>query len=67
MTRVYSSSVAKKLALRFILDNIDYRKKCQYLQEIIAMGKTDKQWTLALTTYFDTPMTDCSLRKFSRN
>ncbi|MEO6611474.1 MAG: hypothetical protein ABIT05_05055 [Chitinophagaceae bacterium] len=67
MIRVYSSSVTKKLALRFILDNIDYRKKCQYLQEIIAMGRIDNQWRLALTTFFDTPMTGGSLKKFSRN
>jgi hypothetical protein len=67
MTRVYSSSVAKKLALRFILDNIDYRKKCLYLQEIIAMGREDQQWRIALNAYFDTPLTDFSLKKFSKN
>jgi len=67
MIRVYSSSVTKKLALRYILDNIDYRKKCLYLQEIISLGRENEIWRTALATFFDTPMARISLKTFSRN
>ena len=67
MTRVYSSSVTKKLALRFILDNIEYRKKCLYLQEIISMGRKDEVWRMALTSFFDTPFAGFSPRAFCKN
>ncbi|OSZ79969.1 hypothetical protein CAP36_01510 [Chitinophagaceae bacterium IBVUCB2] len=67
MTRYYSANAAKKLALKFILDNIDYKKKCLYLQEIIAMGKEDHLWLQALTSFFDTPMKTNSFRLLSKN
>ena len=67
MTRVYSSSVTKKLALRFILDNIDYRKKCLYLQEIISMGRKNDEWRKALATFFDTPMARFSIKTLNKN
>ena len=67
MIRTYSSSVAKKLALRFILENIDYRKKCLYLQEIISLGKVNDTWRAALAVFFDTPFTSLSLKAFSKN
>ncbi len=67
MTSNYPANAAKKLALKFVLDNIEYKKKCLYLQEIIAMGKEDNLWMKALTTFFDTPFKTTSFRLLSKN
>lgn len=67
MTRTFSSQITKKLVIRFILENIDYRKRCLYLQEIIALGKADAVWLKALAAFFDTPVKDFPLKKFSKN
>ncbi len=64
---IYYSDVAKRLALKYVLDNIEYKKKCLYLQEIIAMGKADTIWMKALTAFFDTPMNTSSFRLLSKN
>jgi hypothetical protein len=48
---IYSSDPAKKLVVRFILDNIDYRKRCSYIQEIIAIGKIKDTWRQALLSF----------------
>jgi len=64
---LYYSDAAKKLALKFVLDNIEYKKKCLYLQEIIAMGKVDNLWMKALTAFFDTPMNTNSFRLLNKN
>ena len=67
MTNNYTVPVAKKLAFKFILDNIEYKKRCMYLQEIIEMGKGNDVWMKALTAFFDTPLNKSSLRAFSKN
>jgi len=67
MTRLFSSETSKKLALRFVLENIDYRKRCLYLQEIISLSKLKDVWRKALLSYFDSPLNDYSLRAFSKN
>ncbi len=67
MTRIYSSQATKKLALRFILENIDYRKRCLYLQEIISMGRQNEIWRQALTSFFDAPFHQDSAKAFSKN
>jgi len=67
MIRTNSSPVAKKLLLRFILENIDYRKKSLYLQEIISMSRVNDVWRKALTAFFDTPASNISLKTFSKN
>jgi hypothetical protein len=67
MMVLYSSNVTKKLAVRFVLDNIDYRKKCLYLQEIISLGKIKDVWRQALISYLDTPFDNLSLKVFSKN
>jgi hypothetical protein len=68
MTRIINSSeAAKKLALRYILENIDYRKKCSYLQDIISMSRENDTWRKALATYFDTPYIAMPSKKFSKN
>jgi hypothetical protein len=67
MTIIYSSDVRKKLVVRFILDNIDYRKRCLYLQDIISMGKIKDVWRQALVSFLDTPLDDLSLKVFSKN
>jgi len=67
MTRLYSSEASKKLVLRYILDNIDYRKRCLYLQEIISLSKLKDVWRKALISYFDSPLNEHSLIAFSKN
>lgn len=57
----------KQLALRFILENIDYRKRCLYLQDIISLGKTDDVWRRALERFFDIPLKGLPFKKFSQN
>jgi hypothetical protein len=67
MIRIYSSKATKKLALRFILENIDYRKKCLYLQEIVSLSRINDVWRQALAAFFDTPPSKLSLKVFSKN
>jgi hypothetical protein len=67
MTDTHSSEVAKKLAFRFILENIDYRKRCLYLQEIISLGKVNDAWRKALAVFFDCSTNNFSLKAFSKN
>lgn len=67
MIRTDSAQTTKKLALRFILENIDYRKRCLYLQEIISLGRVNDVWRQALSTFFDTPLSNISVKVFSKN
>jgi hypothetical protein len=66
MINTYSSELTKKLALQFILENIEYRKKAIFLQEIISMSKLNDVWRQALAAFFDTPVNNFS-QAFSRN
>ena len=67
MIGTYTSEVTKKLAFRFILENIDYRKRCLYMQEIISLGKVNDGWRQALTLFFDCPVNNFSMKAFSKN
>ncbi len=67
MIRTYSSQTTKELAVRFVLENIDYRKRCLYLQEIISMGRENDIWRQALTAFLDTPPNKFSIKAFSKN
>jgi hypothetical protein len=67
MISTYYSDVRKQLALRFILQNIDYRKRCLYLQDIIFLGKRDDVWLKALERFFDIPLKGLPFKKFSEN
>jgi hypothetical protein len=67
MIRTNSSPDAKKLVLRFIMENIDFRKRSLYLQEIISMSRINDTWRKALAAFFDTPATNFSLKTFSKN
>ena len=67
MISTCSSPVAKKLAFRFILDNIDYRKRCIGLQDIVFLSKKYDIWRQALITFFDTPVSSRSFKTFSKN
>ena len=62
-----SSTASKKLLLRFIMENIDYRKRSLYLQEIISMSRVNDVWRRALTTFFDTPAASFSVKAFCKN
>jgi len=67
MVRSFSSETSKKIAFRYIQENIDYRKRCLYLQEIISMSKNNDVWRRALTTYFDTPFYQRPFAAFHKN
>jgi len=67
MIRTYSSQTTKELAVRFVLENIDYRKRCLYLQEIIGMGRENDVWRQALIAFLDTPPNKFSIKAFSKN
>ena len=67
MTPTYSSQTTKELAVRFVLENIDYRKRCLYLQEIISMGRENDVWRQALAAFLDTPPNKLSIKAFSKN
>ena len=67
MIPVFSSTVTKKLVLQFAQQNIDFRKRSIYLQEIISIGKTNELWIKALKIFFDTPLSKNSLKAFSKN
>jgi hypothetical protein len=67
MIRTNSSQTTKELAVRFVLENIDYRKRCLYLQEIISMGRENDIWRQALTAFLDTPPNKFSIKAFSKN
>jgi len=65
--RAISSIAVKKLAVQFVLDNIDYRKRCLYLQEIIYMSRANDVWRKALASFFDTPLNLQLANNFSQN
>jgi hypothetical protein len=67
MIGTYTSEVSKKLAFQFILENIEYRKRCLYLQEIISLGKVNNVWRQALALFFDCSIDNFSLKAFSKN
>lgn len=67
MIRTNTSQITKELAVRFVLENIDYRKRCLYLQEIISMGRENDVWRQALTAFLDTPLNKLSPKAFSKN
>lgn len=67
MVRTNSTSEAKKIVLRFVMENIDYRKRSLYLQEIISMSRVNDVWRKALAAFFDTPAAPPSLKAFSKN
>ncbi len=67
MTRLHTNDERKKLALQFILQHADYRKRCAYLQEIIAMGREDDLWRRALLSFFDTPVSPAAFRRPGKN
>lgn len=67
MVAANSSEVTKKLLLGFIRENIDYRKRSSYLQEIISMSRKNDVWRRALLEFFDSPMYHSSHKAFSNN
>ena len=67
MILIYSSQAARRLVLEYILENIDYRKRCMYLQEIISLGKVNDVWRRALAAFLDTPANESSFEAFSKN
>jgi hypothetical protein len=67
MVPVFTSSVTKKLVLQYVMENINYRKRSLYLQEIIAIGKSDKVWNNALALFFDVPFTARTIPSICKN
>ena len=67
MTNIISSKTTKQLAFRFILQHIDYRKRCLFLQEIISLAKRDEISKHILTRFFDVPLKTIPLKEFNKN
>lgn len=67
MIGAYSSTETKKLLFSFILENIDYHKRCLYMQEIISLGKEDDIWRRALIAFLDAPVNNFSQKIFCKN
>jgi len=67
MKQACSTTASKKLAFRFILENIEYRKRSLYLQEIISFSKINDAWRMLLSIYFATPLKINPLQKISKN
>jgi hypothetical protein len=67
MTLRYSSRAAKELVLQFVLDSIEQKKKSQYLQEIISLGKKENVWMRLLNEFFQAGSYFEQTRKFSMN
>lgn len=61
------SIATKKLVLRFILDNIELRKRSAYLQDIIFLSKMDIVWKQALLSFFNIPLETKSLKAVCLN
>jgi hypothetical protein len=67
MMNACSNEATKKLVVRYVLSDIDYKKRSLYLQEIIAMGRKDNLWMRALSAFFDSPMDHATTKAFSKN
>ena len=60
MTSIYSTDETKRLALRYLLENIDYRRRCLYLQEIISLGRENKVFGTSFDASSPGTMTETS-------
>ncbi|MES1215988.1 MAG: hypothetical protein ABUT20_10760 [Bacteroidota bacterium] len=67
MKGTFSSETTKKLVFGLVLENIDYRKKCLYIQEIISLGKVNDVWWRALLILLDKSANSFSLKTFCKN
>ena len=67
MTGLFASKASKELVFRYVMENIDYRKRCIYLQEIIKLGQKDSVWQKALLTFFDNSFNSTYFTSFSKN
>lgn len=67
MVSVQSSEVTKKLLLRCIQENIEFKKRSSYLQEIILMSRKNKLLVRLLETFLSCPMHTPSYKEFSNN
>ena len=67
MQQYTNSAATKKLILRFILENVEVRKRSAYLQDIIFMSKMDIVWNQALLSFFNIPLPAPSMKSFCMN
>ncbi len=67
MLSPYTTPISKQLVLRYVLENLDFRKRSLYLQEIIHIGKKEECWRKALIAFFDTPFKAKVLSKAALN
>ena len=67
MTVIVSSDATKKLLLQYIIENIEYRKRCLYLQDIINMGRENNIWHRALIDFFNDSMNTPSIKNICQN
>ena len=67
MVPVFTTTVTKKLVLKYVMENINQQKRNIYLQEIITIGKIDKLWNKALELFFDSPFTSKGIQAICSN
>jgi hypothetical protein len=68
MTTFKSSTESKKLMFQFLLQEIEYHKECQYMEELVAISKEDKTLQHTLVAFMDDSEIDhFSLKFFNAN
>ncbi|HUR66313.1 MAG TPA: hypothetical protein VMZ03_08160 [Chitinophagaceae bacterium] len=67
MTLKYTSQASKELILQYVLENIEFRKKCRYLQEIITLSKDNEILSKMLTDFFEKKFKKNPLKAFCKN
>lgn len=53
MTQPIYSTDTKKLLMQFMLEDIEYRKECQYMQELVALSKQHDNLQHTLVAFID--------------
>lgn len=67
MTSKYSSHASKQLIVQYVLENIEYKKRCRYLQEIVSLSKENEILGKMLTRFFGNSIKKNPLKAFSAN
>jgi hypothetical protein len=67
MTVKYSSHASKQLILQYVLENIEFKKRSRYLQEIVTMSKDNEILGKMLTNFFGSGLKKNPLKAFCKN
>jgi hypothetical protein len=61
MTQPAYSPDTKKLLMQYLLEDIEYRKECRYMQELVHISKQDDTMQATLAIFID----DAAVHHFS--